>query len=143
MNKRMSPLLLATAISCLLSSCQSNPFFSAGTKGPEQSVEISGHDTSDLKWLAYADPKADANFAIEKHDFKLLALTRKGASFPGIDSKATTLKQRCGYQLMANNRALPEAEKGLSDSKALYQYAATYNRLVAAACQKKVIKTSP
>jgi hypothetical protein len=140
MNKRKSSLMFATAISCISLGCSQTNISSlpqtSATPLDDQSKEIDDRQTADLKWLFYADPKADANLAIEKQDFTLLAFAGRVTSFPGIDSGSTTLQQQCGYRLLANSSDALRSENELSVRKQLYQYAATFNQLVAAACQK-------
>jgi len=140
MNKRLFSLMLATGISCLTLGCsQTNTSSLSETSEAtqnNQNQDIDYRQTADLKWLPYADPRADANFAIEKQDFTLLAFAGRVSSFPGIDSGSSTLQQRCGYRLLANSSDALQSEDELSLRKKLYQYAATYNQLVAAACEK-------
>jgi len=140
MNKRKSSLMFAIAISCISLGCSQTNTSSLSQASEitqdDQSKEIDDRQTADLKWLFYADPKADANLAIEKQDFTLLAFAGRVTSFPGIDSGSTTLQQQCGYRLLANSSDALRSENELSVRKQLYQYAATFNQLVAAACQK-------
>jgi hypothetical protein len=140
MNNRLSLLMFVAAISFLTLSCsQTNTSFLSQTSEPtedNQSEELSKNQTADLKWLQYADPKADANLAIQKQDFTLLAFAGRVTSFPGIDNEVSTLQQQCGYRLLANSGDALRSEKELSLRKQLYQYAVTYNLLVATACQK-------
>jgi hypothetical protein len=141
MNNRLSLLMFVAAISFLTLSCsQTTTSFISQTSEPtedNQSEELSKNQTADLKWLQYADPKADANLAIQKQDFTLLAFAGRVTSFPGIDNEVSTLSQQCGYRLLANSGDALRSENELNFRKQLYQYAATYNQLVVAACQKR------
>ena len=135
MNNRIYPLILATTISCLSLGCsQTDMSFPAETPRDNQSKNIEHHQNTDLKWLDYADPKADANLAIEKQDFTLLALAGRVTSFPGIDGKSSILQQQCGYRLLANSSDALRSQNELNLRKQLYQYASIYNQLVSAAC---------
>jgi hypothetical protein len=131
--------MFATTISCLSLGCsQTNVSFPV--QPPErtqvnQSENIEHHQKLDIKWLDYADPKADANLAIEKLDFTLLALASRVTSFPGIDGDSSILQQQCGYRLLANSSDALRSESELSLRKQLYQYASVYNQLVSAACR--------
>ena len=140
MNNRLSLLMFVAAISFFTLSCsQTTTSFLSQTSEPteyNQSEELSKNQTADLKWLQYADPKADANLAIQKQDFTLLAFAGRVTSFPGIDNELSTLHQQCGYRLLANSGDALRSENELNLRKQLYQYAATYNLVVAAACQK-------
>jgi hypothetical protein len=132
MNNRIPFLIFAIAISCVSIGCsQTNTATLSQT-----SVTTQANQTADLKWLIYADPKADANLAIEKRDFTLLAFAGRATTFPGIDDESSTLQQQCGYRLLANSSDALHSENELSLRKQLYQYAATFNQLVAVACQK-------
>jgi hypothetical protein len=148
MNNRLSPLMFVTAISCLFLGCsQTNSSFLSETSEisqDNQNQDIELRQTAALKWLPYADPRADANLAIEKQDFTLLAFAGRVTTFPGINEGASTLQQQCGYRLMANSSDALRSEDELQLRKQLYQYAATFNQLVAAACQKRnESRTSP
>jgi hypothetical protein len=132
--------MFATAISCLAFGCsQTSSSFSDPSpdiKPDKPSEGIEQHQSVDLKWLHYSDPRADANLAIQKRDFNLLAFAGRITSFPGIDGGYPTLQQQCGYRLITNSSDAVRSENQLNLRKQLYQYAATYNQLVAAACQK-------
>jgi hypothetical protein len=136
--------MFVAAISFLTLSCsQTTTSFLSQTSEPtedNQSEILRPKQTADLKWLHYVDPTADANLAIQKQNFTLLAFAGRATSFPGIDSDSTTLQQQCGYQLLSNSGDAMRSENELSLRKKLYQYAAAYNQLVVAACQKS---TSP
>jgi hypothetical protein len=141
MNNRLSLLMFTTATSFLTLGCsQTNiPILSQTSEStPQNQSEITRpKQSADLKWLHYADPTADANLAIQKQDFTLLAFAGRVTSFPGIDSESSTLQQQCGYRLLPNSGDAMKSANELSLRKKLYQYAATYNLLAAAACQKK------
>jgi hypothetical protein len=140
MNNRISPLMFAIAISCVSLGCSqinTSPLSqTSDTPQDNQRINIDRSQTADLKWLFYADPKADANLAIEKQNFTLLAFAGRATAFPGIDGESSTLQQQCGYRLLANSSDDLRSEKELRLRKQLYQYAATFNQLVSAACQK-------
>lgn len=146
MNNRICCLMFTIAISGLSLGCSqtSSP---DSEQMPEtnranqsnhtnQSFELKQQQTADLKWLKYADPRADAHFSIEKQDFTLLAFAGRATSFPGIDSGASTLQQQCGSRLLANSGDALRSQEQLKLRKQLYQYAAIFNQLVAIACQK-------
>jgi hypothetical protein len=140
MNNRISCLIISTLISGLFLGCSQ---ISSSSLSETSSVTYDNHSagnehhqSTDLKWLDYADPKADANLAIEKQNFNLLAFAGRTTSFPGIDGESGVLQQRCGYRLLPNSSDTLRSEKELNIRKDLYQYAATYNQLVLVACQK-------
>ncbi|MFT5838107.1 MAG: hypothetical protein ACI9UT_000598 [Flavobacteriales bacterium] len=149
MNNRISSLMFATAISCLFLGCsQTNISFLAQISEANQdnlNQGVEEHQSPDLKWLYYADPKADANFAIEKQDFKLFAITGRDASLPGLVGGSSQPRKQCGYRLLANTDDTLKSDNALISHNDLYQYAATYNQLMAVACQKffKTLRISP
>jgi hypothetical protein len=132
--------MFAAAISFLSLGCsQTNTSSVSATMQDNQSKDIKYHETADLKWIQYADPRADANFAIAKQDFTLLAFAGRATSFPGIDGESSTLQEQCGYQLLSYSSDALTSENELRLRKQLYQYAATFNQLVVVvvvACQR-------
>jgi hypothetical protein len=143
MNNRILSLVFAIAISCLSVGCsQTSTTFSDPLSEVNQdhqrdhNKELEQYQTADFRWLQYANPRADASFAIEKQDFTLLAFAGRATSFPGIGNESSTLQQQCGYRLLANSGDALRSKEQLNLRKQLYQYAATFNQLVAAACQK-------
>ena len=140
MNNRIFCLMLATGISCLSLACSqtSKPFPDQISEENQnnQSKTVEHYASADLTWLQYADPKADANLAIEKQDFSLLAFAGRVTSFPGIDGESSLLQQQCGYRLLPNTSDALTSKNELSLRKQLFQYAQTYNQLMSAACLK-------
>ena len=145
MNNRILSLVfaIAIAISCLSLGCShtsttfSDPLSEVNQDNQrDHNKELEQYQTADFRWLQYANPRADANFAIEKQNFTLLAFAGRATSLPGIDTGSSTLQQQCGYRLLANSGDALRSQEQLNLRKQLYQYAATFNQLVAAACQK-------
>ena len=140
MNNRISSLMFAAAISCLSIGCsQTNTSFLSQvfeTNQDNLNQDVIDHQSPDFKWLYYADPKADANLAIEKQDFKLLAITGGYDSLPGIGGGSSVLRKQCGYRLLANSNDTLKSKNALISHNDLYQYAVTYNQLMAVACRK-------
>ena len=146
MNNRILSLVFAIAISCLSVGCShtsttfSDPLSEINQDKQDNqrdhNKELEQYQTADFRWLQYANPRADASFAIEKQDFTLLAFAGRATSLPGINSGSSTLQQQCGYRLLANSGDALRSQEQLNLRKQLYQYAATFNQLVAAACQK-------
>ena len=132
MHSQLRLVVSVTAIGFLTLGCsQINTSFLSRT--PEANQD---NQSVELKWLFSADPRADANLAIQKQDFNLLAFAGRATSFPGINNAVSTLQQQCGYRLLPNSGDALRSESELILRKKLYQYAATYNQLIAAACQK-------
>lgn len=90
----------------------------------------------DSNWLSYADPIADANLAIQNNQLALLSFSGRGTSFPGLDSQQTDiLTQTCGKQFLPDSSDVLTSQNELKYRKKLYQYAVTYNKIVAKACK--------
>ncbi len=140
MNNWLYFLMFAIAIGFLTQGCsQTNDSFLSKTTESVQddrSQHITHNRSGDLKWLHYADPKVDASLAIQKQDFALLAFAGRATSIPGINNESSSLRKHCGYQLIAGSGDVLKSKNDLKLRKQLYIYAATYNQLVATACQK-------
>lgn len=113
---------------------------------PKDAIQIT--DNSDveseaqhhLKWVEYADPVADANLAIEKSDFTLLAFSNKGLNFPGIapeEYELEDLRARCGIKVLKGTGDALRIGDDLEKRKKLRIYAKQYNVLVFTACNNK------
>ena len=98
-----------------------------------ESNQASGekHDTLSSKWLEYADPIAEANLAIAKHNYRLLALTGQTLTIPGVNAaQSKSLQARCGVQVLTQSNAHS------SHHSMLVQYAEAYNKHILYACRK-------
>ena len=129
-------ILVCTAT---LSACNFMPLNSPASEENAQhsapSPELSGAEPIDVN---YADAKAEANFAIQKQDYHLLALNNKALSIPGIDLNnhdLAELEQQCGLKILTNSNDEMSADDELALSKKLFAYAAQYNQLVLQACR--------
>ena len=134
--------MFATAMGFLTFSCsQTNSSSLSETSGTTQDIQskaLSPNQATDLEWLDDANPSVDAHLAIQKQNYTLLAFAGRATSFPGMNSDSSTLQQQCGYRLLPNSGDALRSESELILRKKLYQYAATYNQLIAAACQKNI-----
>ena len=96
--------MFATAIGFLTFSCsQTNSASLSETSGTTQDIQsetLSPNQATDLEWLDDANPSVDANLAIQKQDYTLLAFAGRATSFPGMSSDPSTLQQQCGYRLL-------------------------------------------
>jgi hypothetical protein len=92
---------------------------------------------SDINWVYYADAKADANLAIAKQDFQLLAFSNRSVSLPGVDLQENPLEKlqsSCGYRFLSGAGDTLKDQNALKRRKALQAYAIEYNRLVLSKC---------
>jgi hypothetical protein len=84
------------------------------------------------KTQPYSDPLSDAQNAISKQDFTLLAFSSRAISLPGIDLAIfdlAMLEKRCGYRILPNSGDMLKRKK-------MRTYATQYNQMVIQACLK-------
>lgn len=106
---------------------------STSVKGGSNTLASTTAEELVLHWLDYADAKAEANLAIQKRGFHLLAFTTAVTSFPGLEpSEVENIKARCGYRVLSS----PDDSK--NQRHKLYEFAATYNQLMWSACSKQL-----
>jgi hypothetical protein len=138
MNKPISMCILWILCSVLVLSCSQITSITSKKKVETNPSEMVQTITKvGYNWLDYADPKADANLAIQNNQLQLLAFSDMGSSLPGFgDQQSEQLKRSCGQQTLPSTSDTSTSSNGLEDRKKLYQYAASYNVLVAEACNK-------
>ncbi len=132
LRKIVGVTLSLLCVSCAVTSGSTN------VQPQDKSVE-QGNDLAvvDLKWLDYADPTADANLAIAKQDFQLLAFSQKNLTIPGVNLQEYTfqsLQQQCGVRVVkGSDETQLDAEDGKRHKK-LQSYTRVYNKQILAAC---------
>ena len=107
---------------------------------PQKNAEVAIHN---MDWIDYADPVADANIALEKEQFDLLAVSNKGLSLPGVDLSAhnlETLRSRCGVKLLETGGDAIYSKTQLEQRKAVVSYARRYNEILLTACLSRTDK---
>ena len=93
-----------------------------------------------MDWINYADPVADANMAIEKGQFHVLAVSNKGLSVPGInlsDYSIEELQVRCKVKQVATGGDAIYSKSQLEKRKSVVTYVKAYNQIVLPACISK------
>jgi hypothetical protein len=106
----------------------------------EQPPVMQQNVEKDIHWVDYADAIADANLAIGKGNFALLAFTNRTISLPGLDMRQDELvhlEQVCGFRYLAGSGDELSSETDMQRRKRLRVYAIQYNQLMLQACQKK------
>jgi len=89
-------------------------------------------------WVDYADPKADANMAIDKGDMRLLAFANRVINFPGIDASLhDSLKDSCGYRVLPGTGDMLRVGQSTERLTKLRKYATLYNQQIATSCETK------
>ena len=127
-------------ILCCISTLSACNFMPQTPSSEENAASASPEEEAEPIDIEYADAKAEANFAIQKQDFHLLALNNKALSVPGIDLNnyaLAELEQQCGLKILANSGNEISDEDELAMRKKLFAYAAQYNQLVLIACKDK------
>lgn len=84
-----------------------------------------------------SDAAVDAEKAIDKSDYTLLAFSSKAISLPGIDltkHKLTDLAKKCGYRVLPNTGDMLIPGEDLTARKQLRKYASEYNQIILKAC---------
>jgi hypothetical protein len=143
MNRKIYCLMLTIATGLISTGCSQTQVTNSQqpatqTSNSQQNGGDNDRDAS-LKWLGYADPKADAYLAIEKKDFNLLAFAGRATSFPSLENQDIDIyPQQCGYKFLPNSGDALTSQSELNLRKRLFQYAAIYNRLVLNACKKSL-----
>ncbi len=89
-----------------------------------------------LQWLDAADPQADANQAIKKHDLRLLGMATHEVNIPGV-SKEDSLKyeERCGVQLIEGISDIVRSDEHLRLMQKARSYALKYNAIIKTHCK--------
>lgn len=89
-----------------------------------------------LSWLKNANAKIDAEQAVSKGDFRLLAIPLRNQVIPGIDVKQRqNYALRCGVRLMQGITDAVRDEEHLKQMKMAHQYAEQYNNVIKTRCK--------
>ena len=90
---------------------------------------------NDIDQYSNADPEADALAALEKRDFRFMAMPLRGTVIPGIDpSKALQYELRCGIKLMSGVSDAVRSKEQLKKMQQAHDYAAKYNAVIKTGC---------
>jgi hypothetical protein len=88
-----------------------------------------------LDWLNNANPQMDAQAALQKNDFRFMALALRGVVIPGVDqSKSLQLEMRCGVIFM---QGVSDTVRGTGQLKLMqkaHEYASQYNAVILTRC---------
>lgn len=133
MKLRLMICLLPVVVGC------SQPQQQAQTETqqqPTQAMETLPENLKQFAWLQGADSKVDAEAAVAKKDFRLLAVSGRGLMIPGIaveDREAA--KNKCGIRYMEGMGDViqpdPEFRKWRKKGS---EYAKAYNAIVHKHC---------
>ncbi len=93
-------------------------------------------DEHPLAWLEQADAQRDARAALERRDFRLLALPRRSTVIPGVDPQlAPQYELKCGIRLIEGAGDTVRDRRQLELLKKAAEYAAAYNAVIKTRCQ--------
>ena len=89
-----------------------------------------------LQWVETADARADARAALDKNDFRLMAVASRSTVIPGIDpARARQYELHCGVIFMPGVGDTVRSKEQLRLMKKAYEYAGQYNEIVKQRCQ--------
>jgi hypothetical protein len=89
-----------------------------------------------LAWLEQADAQQDALAALEKRDFRLMALPRRGLVIPGIEpALMRQYELKCGVRLIEGAGDAVHDRRQLELLKKASRYAAEYNAIIKTRCK--------
>jgi len=92
-------------------------------------------NSQQLAWLHNANPQADAQAALEKNDYRFMAMALRGVVIPGVEqSRSLQIELRCGVIMMEGVSDTVRGEKQLGLMKQAHEYAAKYNTVILQRC---------
>ncbi len=127
----MYPLLTkltATLCTLVLSGC-----LSATENNGVNATQQAEHPA--LAWLENADPRRDAQQAMESGDLRLWVLATRGAAMPGIPTaQRQPLTAKCGEKYLPGSTDALRGEQHLKLLQQAQRYAVIYNQVMAQHC---------
>ena len=119
MNKLLILLLLVTSIT----GCATN------TRAMSEAEK-------QLLWVQDANPQQDAEAALAKGDFRLMALAQRSLVIPGIDLESSRKYElKCGVIIMQGVSDVIRSEQHLELMKLAHSYALKYNAFIKMHCK--------
>jgi UDP-glucose 6-dehydrogenase len=87
-------------------------------------------------WTQNANAEKDAAFALAHKDLRLLAYAARSTIVPGISqNEKELLSKQCGLRVLEGFGDVVRSPAQLQKMKAMHDYAAEYNKIIAAQCQ--------
>lgn len=88
-----------------------------------------------LTWLEIADPQVDAELALSRGDFRLMALPLRNRVIPGIElDQSQNYALKCGVKLMPGITDAIKGEEHRQQMKQAHEYALAYNTIIKTRC---------
>ena len=89
-----------------------------------------------LQWLETANVQQDAQAALDKKDFRLMAMAQRSTVIPGIDVKQSMeYELKCGIKFMDGVTDVITSDEHLRLMKLAHRYALQYNAIIKTRCQ--------
>ncbi len=86
-------------------------------------------------WIDNADPTADAMAALERRDFRFMAMSLRGTVIPGVEnSKSLQYELRCGVNFMRGVTDAVRNPEQVKSMQKIHDYAAKYNAVIKTRC---------
>ena len=88
-----------------------------------------------LQWVQTADAQKDAEAALKKNDFRLMALAQRSTVIPGVDVKqGMKYELRCGVKFVEGVTDIVTSDEHLRLMKLAHSYALQYNAMIKTRC---------
>lgn len=87
-------------------------------------------------WNENSDPEADATFALDNNDYRLLAFAFRATNVPGIlPERVDAYSKNCGLRYMKNFGDTVHSAEDLKRLKQARGYAMRYNAVITSRCR--------
>lgn len=126
------PAIMVLLAACATSGCENLTIREASE------VDASQEQVKTVKDLTTQQAEKDAQEAVNKQDFRLLAFANKVVAIPGVgatEQALKLLKEQCGFRFLSGTGDTVEIGDDLSRRKALKRYAEVYNPIVLKGCK--------
>ena len=122
----MKALITLVTLALSLTGCMTN----SSAEHPRETTAI-----EKLAWLKQANPEADVEQALSRHDKRLWVFARRGARIPGIDPEQESFyRGECGVRQLPGSGDVVYGDSHLELLQQLQRYAEAYNRLMLPHC---------
>jgi hypothetical protein len=90
----------------------------------------------DLLWVQDANPQVDAQKALEKYDFRMMAMPQRATIIPGVPvEQMREYEIKCGVNLINGVSDMVLNENHLQLMKQAHKYALQYNAIIKRHCK--------
>ena len=121
-NSPMNKIFISFLLLLSINGCVTD---SAATYISEQSFNLKND----------ANPVADAFAALDKRDFRFMAISLRGTVIPGVDSdKSLQYQLRCGVKYISGVSDAMHSKEELEKVQKILDYASKYNSVIKNSC---------